>query len=52
MDDLIEGRRMKGSSLKLDVIQKAHEFVQNERMSQGGRVKKNKIKQESTRAVY
>ena len=35
---------MNRSSLKLEFTQKAREFVQNERMSQGGRVKKTKIK--------
>ena len=35
LDDLIERRRMEGSSLKLDVMQKVPQLVVNERMSQG-----------------
>ena len=35
LDDLIERRRMKGSSLKLDVMQKVPELVVYKRMSQG-----------------
>ena len=35
---------MNRSSLKLEFTQKAREFVENERMSQGGSVKNPKIK--------
>ena len=35
LGDLIERRRMKGSSLKLDVMQKVPELVVNKQMSQG-----------------
>ena len=44
LDDLIERRRMEGSSLKLDVVQKNPELVVNERMSQGERVNDPKEK--------
>ena len=35
LEDLIERRRMEGSSLKLDVMQKVPELVVDKRMSQG-----------------
>ena len=44
MDDLIERRRMEGSSLKSDVMQKVPELVVNKRMSQGKNVKDTKEK--------
>ena len=44
LDDLIERRRMEGSSLKLDVMQKVPELVVNERMSQGKKEKDTKEK--------
>ena len=46
LDDLIERRRIEGSSLKLDVMQKVPELVVNKRMSQGekGRDTKEKKK--------
>ena len=44
MDDLIERRRMDGSSLKLDVMQKVPELVVNKRMSQGEKEKDTKEK--------
>ena len=42
MDDLIERRRMEGSSLMLDVMQKVPELMVNERMSQGEKEKDTK----------
>ena len=50
--DLIERTRMKGSSLKLDVIQKVLERVVNERMSQGERVKDPKEKKKVPRSQW
>ena len=47
LDDLIERRRMEGSSLKLDVVQKVSELVVNERMPQGERVKDPKEKKKT-----
>ena len=44
LDDLIERRRMEGSSLKLDVMQKFPELVVNKRMSQGEQGKATKEK--------
>ena len=44
LEDIVERRRMEGSSLKLDVIQKVRELVVNDRMSQGERVKNPKVK--------
>ena len=44
LEDTIELGECKGSSLKLDVIQKVPELVVNERMSQGERVKNPKVK--------
>ena len=44
LDDLIERRRMEGSSLKLDILQKVPELVVNERMSQGENEKDTKEK--------
>ena len=44
LEDIVERRRMEGSSLKLDVIQKVPELVVNERMSQGERVKNQSVK--------
>ena len=38
MEDIVEGRRMEGSSFKLGAVQKVPELVVNERMSQGTRV--------------
>ena len=35
LEEIVERRRMGGSSLKLDVIQKVLELVVNERVSQG-----------------
>ena len=43
-DDLIERRRMEGSSLKVDVMQKVPELVVNKRMSQGEKRKDTKGK--------
>ena len=40
LNDMVERRRMEGSSLKLDVIQKVPKLVVAERMSQGEKVKK------------
>ena len=42
LEELVERRRMKGCSLKLDVMQKVPELVVNERMSQGKRVKNSR----------
>ena len=42
VDDLIERRRMEGSSLKLDVMQQVPELVVNKRMSQGAKGKDTK----------
>ena len=44
MDDLIERRRIEGSSLKLDVMQKVPELVVNKRTSQGEKEKDTKEK--------
>ena len=44
LDDLIERRRMEGSSLKLDTMQKVTELVVNKRMSQGEKEKYTKEK--------
>ena len=44
LDDLIERRRMEGSSLKLDVMQKFPELVVNKRRSQGEQGKATKEK--------
>ena len=44
MDDLIERRRIEGSSLKLDVMQKVPELVGNKRTSQGEKEKDTKEK--------
>ena len=44
MDDLIERRRMEGSSLKLDVMQKVPGLVVNKRISQGDKEKDTKEK--------
>ena len=41
-DGIVERRRTEGSSSKLDDMQKVHELVVNERMSQGERVKSPK----------
>ena len=43
-DDLIERRRMEGSFLKLDVMQKVPELVASKRMSQGKKGKDTKEK--------
>ena len=42
LDDLIGRRRLGGSSLKLDVMQKVPELVENKRMSQGEKQKDTK----------
>ena len=42
LDDLIERRRMEGSSLKLDVMPQVPELVVNKRMSQGAKGKDTK----------
>ena len=47
-DDMVERRRMEGSSLKLDVMQKVLELVVTERMSQGGKVKNPEEKKKVT----
>ena len=52
LEDIIVRRRMEGSSLKLDVIQKVPELMVHERMSQSERVKKPKRKEESARMVH
>ena len=44
LEDIVERRRMEGSSLKFDVIQKVPELVVNEPMSQGERVKNPTVK--------
>ena len=44
LDDLIERRRMEGSSLKLDVMQNVPELVVKKRMSQGEKRKDTKEK--------
>ena len=44
LEDIVERRRMEGSSLKLDVIQKVPELAVNEPMSQGERVKNPTVK--------
>ena len=44
LEEIMERRRMEGSSLNLDTMQKVLEFVVNERMSQGKRVKSLKVK--------
>ena len=46
LEDIVEIRRMEGSSLKLDVTRKVPELVVNERMSRGQRAKKAKAKEE------
>ena len=46
LEDIVERRRMEGSSLKLDVMRKAPELVVNERMLQGQRVKNTEAKKE------
>ena len=43
LEDMVERRRMEGSSLKSDLIQKVSELVVNERMSQGERLKNPKV---------
>ena len=43
VEEIVERRRMEGSSLKLDAMQKVPELVVNERMSQGERVKNPKV---------
>ena len=52
LEDIVVRRRMKGSSLKLDVIQKVPELMVHERMSQSERVKKPKRKEERARMVH
>ena len=49
LEDSVERRRMEGSSLKLDVIQKVLGLVVNERMSQVERVKNPKEKKKVPR---
>ena len=44
MEDTVERKRMEGSSVKLDVIQKVPELVVKKRMSQGEKVKDTKDK--------
>ena len=44
LDEIVERRRMEGSSLKLEVMQKVLELVVHERMSQGKGVKGRKEK--------
>ena len=39
LEEILERRRMKGSSLKLEVMQKVQELVVHERMSHGKGVK-------------
>ena len=51
-EEIVERRRIEGTSLKLEVMQKVPEQVVQERMSQGKGVKGLKEKKESTRMVY
>ena len=44
LEEIVERRRMEGSSLKLDAMQKVLELVVNERMSQGERVRNSNEK--------
>ena len=44
LEEIVERRRMEGSILKLDVMQKVPGLVVKERMSQGKRVKHSKKK--------
>ena len=48
LEEIVERRRMEGSSLKLDVIQKVLELVVNERVSQGERVENPREKKKVT----
>ena len=51
LEDIVERRRMEGSSFKLDVMRRVPELVVNERMSQGERVKNPKVKKKVQRMV-
>ena len=46
LEELVERRRVEGSSLKLDAVQKVLELAVSERTSQGKRVKNPKEKKE------
>ena len=49
LKEIMERRRMEGSSLQLDAMQRVQELVVNERMLQGKRVKSLKEKQKIPR---
>ena len=50
LENIVERKRMEGSSLKLDVMQKVPDLVVSKRMSQGG--ERHERKEESARMVH